>query len=311
MLKVTDEGRFHSALLIADSMEESVGVWERVYERFPVYALSEYSRPKSTARTLIEAVPDSAGEVTAVGADAPEHAFLCWQRVGAGRVAYLAAPESYRLRWRRDDEMHHRFWGQLLRWITASNAGAGTDLVRLQTDRTSYLAGEPVEVTAWLKDANGRPLAGETITAEAQTFDEKAVSVELTPDEEVPGRYFGKLEKLPAGAYQVTVEGGAVDKLMPAGAEPVVSTITVRSADSVEMMNTQCNRALLEQVAKMTGGQVIPPTAIDEVLQLVSFTPEVSERIERTPLWNRWSNLLLVLGCLFTEWVVRKGKGLV
>ena len=48
---------------------------------------------------------------------------------------------------------------------------------------------------------------------------------------------------------------------------------------SVEMMNTECNRPLLEQIAQITGGQVIPPTAIGEVLQLVSFTPEVSETI--------------------------------
>jgi hypothetical protein len=50
---------------------------------------------------------------------------------------------------------------------------------------------------------------------------------------------------------------------------------------------------------------------LGEVLDLVSFTPEVSERVERTPLWNRWSSLVIVLGCLFTEWVVRKAKGLV
>jgi hypothetical protein len=61
----------------------------------------------------------------------------------------------------------------------------------------------------------------------------------------------------------------------------------------------------------MTGGQVIPPTAMSEVLELVSFTPDVTETIQRKPLWNRWSNLFIVLGCLFTEWIVRKGKGLV
>jgi hypothetical protein len=298
-------------MLITDSMDESVKTWEQVYDRFPVYGLSDYSRPKSTARTLIAAVADAAGDVSAEGAGSPGHAFLCWQRVGAGRVAYFAAPETWRLRWRVTDEMHHRFWGQLLRWITASNAGAGTDLVRLQTDRTTYLTGEPVEVTAWLKDANGRPLAGETIEAQALSFDKAAMSVELTPDEEVPGRYFGRLDRLKAGAYQVTVEGAVVDKLVPEGAaDSVVSTITIRAGDSIEMLNTQCNRALLDQVAKITGGQVIPPTAIDEVLRLVSFTPDVSERVERTPLWNRWFNLLLVLGCVFLEWTVRKGKGL-
>jgi hypothetical protein len=50
---------------------------------------------------------------------------------------------------------------------------------------------------------------------------------------------------------------------------------------------------------------------VGEVLQLMSFTPEVVERTESTPLWNRWSNIVLVLGCLFTEWIVRKAKGLV
>jgi hypothetical protein len=139
------------------------------------------------------------------------------------------------------------------------------------------------------------------------------VSVELSPDADVPGRYFGTLSDLAAGAYQLGVRGKVVDELMKQSEEAneVKATITVAATDSIEMLNTQCNRALLEQVAQMTGGQVIPPTALSEVFELVSFTPEVRESIERTPLWNRWSNLFLVLGCLFTEWVVRKAKGLV
>lgn len=313
-VRVSDEGRFHSAMLIADSAEESIRQWRSIYERFTVYGLSEYSRPKSTARTLLSAVPEGAGEISAEGdaADAG-HAFLCWQRIGAGRVAYLAAAESWRLRFRKGDEMHHRFWGQFLRWITAANSGAGTDLVRLQTDRTNYLPDDAIEITAWLKDASGRPLSGESIEAEARTFGDQAVSVALKSDSEVPGRYFGSLGQLPEGAYQVAVKGPIVDKLLPPGGENAqpVSTITVQSTGGIELLNTQSNRPLMEQVAEITGGQLIPPTAIDEVFQLVSFTPEVSERIDRTPLWNRWSNLLLVLGCVFTEWIVRKSKGLV
>jgi hypothetical protein len=314
-LRLTEEGRFQSALLIADSAEESRRTWQRIYERHRVFALSNYSRPKSTARTLIEAVTDAAGEVNgeAGAADEVEHAFLCWHRVGAGRVAYLAAPDTWRLRWQTGDRMHHRFWGQFLRWITAAGAGAGSDVVRLQTDRTRYAAGEPVEITVWLKDPGGRPLEGEDVQIEARTFNNETASVELTPDPQVPGRYFGTFTDLTAGAYQLAVRGKVVDDLLKqaAQADEVKATITVSASDSIELMNTQCNRALLEQVAQMTGGQVIPPTALSEVLQLVSFTPEVNESIQRTPLWNRWSNLFLVLGCLFTEWVVRKGKGLV
>jgi hypothetical protein len=314
-LRLTEEGRFQSALLIADSAEDSRRAWQRIYERHPVYALSNYSRPKSTARTLIEAVADVTGAVEGqtAGSKDVEHAFLCWQRVGAGRVAYLAAPDTYKLRWQTGDRMHHRFWGQFLRWITAAGAGAGSDVVRLQTDRTRYANGEPVEVTVWLKDPGGRPLEGEEIQVEARSFNNEAVGVEMAPDPQVPGRYFGTFADLTAGAYQLAVRGKAVDELLKQStqADEVKATITVTASDSLELMNTQCNRALLEQVAQMTGGQVIPPTALSEVLQLVSFAPEVNESIQRTPLWNRWSNLFIVLGCLFTEWVVRKGKGLV
>jgi hypothetical protein len=315
-LRLTEEGRFQSALMIAESAMDSRDEWRRIYERFPVFELSEYCKPKSTARTLIEAVADSAGSVAneaVTGESSVEHAFLCWQRVGAGRVAYLAAPDTYRLRWRRGDRMHHRFWGQFLRWITAANAGAGSDVVRLQTDRTRYAAGEPVEVTAWLKDTAGRPLASAEIHAEARTFSDEVQSVDLTADADVPGRYFGTFNELPAGAYQIAARGKVIDELVPPGGDgkPAQTTITIRATDSIESLNTQSNRPLLEQVAQVTGGQVIPPTAIGEVLQLVSFTPEVHERIQRTPLWNRWSNLFIVLGCLFTEWVVRKSKGLV
>jgi hypothetical protein len=311
-LRLTDEGRISSALLIADSEIESRQAWQQIYSRNPLEWLSEYSRPKPTARTLINAT-SSLDEQPGQQPEREEPAFLCWQRVGAGRVVYLSAPSTYVLRFREGDRLHHRFWGQMLRWITAAGAGAGTDMVRLQTDRTRYTAGEPVEVTVWLKDKSGQPLAGQAIQVEARTFDDVSVTADLTADGEVAGRYFATLSELPAGAYNITVRGPVIDELVAADrdTEMAKSTISVRPSDNAEMMNTQCNRALLEQLAQMTGGQVIPPTAVGEVLQLVSFTPDVRELTQSTPLWNRWSNLILVLGCLFTEWVVRKAKGLV
>jgi hypothetical protein len=235
------------------------------------------------------------------------------QRIGAGRVAYLAAGDTYRLRYRNGDRYHHRFWGQFLRWITAANTGAASDICRIQTDRTRYSQGDAVDVTVWLKDATGRPLADEAIRAEARPFKGEPISIDLAADKQVPGRYFGTLSGLPPGAYKVTPAGKIIDQILPKADETnsAQATISIQRTGSLELQNTQCNRPLLEQIAQITGGQVIPPTAIGEVLKLVSFTPEVTETIQRTPLWNRWSNLLIVLGCLFTEWTVRKGKGLV
>jgi len=117
---------------------------------------------------------------------------------------------------------------------------------------------------------------------------------------------------LPAGAYEIVVNGTVVDELLSTTDDqsPIRSRISVDAGDNLELLDTRCNRALLEQIAELTGGQTIPPTALAEVLQLASLSPEVHETVRRTPLWNRWMNLWIVLGCLTVEWIVRKRKGL-
>ncbi|MEM8946127.1 MAG: hypothetical protein AAGD11_13215 [Planctomycetota bacterium] len=313
-LMLTDEGRLHSALAIEESNQASEAAWLTVYRKQPVFKLSEYSRPKPTARTLLRAVPTTMSVVVDDKATQDSlPAFLCWHQVGSGKVVYLAAAEIWRLRYRARDRRHHRFWGQMIRWITAENLGSGTDLVRLSTDKNRYNPKEPVEVTVWLKDQTGRPLAGQALKIAARTLDEEVESAELVGDLNVAGRYFGTLDNLPPGAYEIAVTGTVVDELMNTSDEdsPIRSMITIDAGDNLEMLDTRCDRTLLEQVSEITGGQVVPPTAIGEVLQLASLSPEVHESVQRTPLWNRWTNLWIVLSCLVTEWIVRKRKGLV
>ncbi|MCG8449119.1 MAG: hypothetical protein MI725_06010 [Pirellulales bacterium] len=311
-LVLTDEGRQHSALAITDSVRESERLWREVYYNKPVHGLSTYSRPKPTARTLLSAIPvvDAFAEDDLPEEDQP--AFLCWQQVGGGRVAYLAAPETWKLRFRRGDREHHRFWGQLIRWITASNLGTGSELVKLSTDQTRYNMGEVIEVTAWLKDQTGRPLAGQDVEVLARSFDQDLATIPLESDERIAGRYFGVLKGLSPGTYEIVLEGAAVQELLASAEEPTESCmITIEKNAHVELLDTRSNLALLEQIAHITGGQVAPPTAISEILQLASLSPEVKETVRRTPLWSSWKNLWIVLGCLFFEWIVRKQKGLV
>ena len=313
-LALTDEGRLHRALAIESTLPASEAAWMKVYQSKPVHNLSQYCRPKETARSLILAMPVSA-VASAVEDTSREnqHAFLSWHQVGSGRVAYLSAPQTYMLRYRRSDVMHHRFWGQMLRWITATNIGSGTEMVRLTTDQTRYQINEPVEVTAWLKDQTGRPLSNQPLHAVVRSLDKEIASIILEPDPTVGGRYFNRFEDLAPGAYEIVIEGQVIDDLDQTGEEKLQleRIVTIESPDNLELLDTRCNRALLEQVAELTGGQVIPPTALPEVFQLASLSPEVSETVQRSPLWNRWLNLWIVVGCLFVEWVVRKRKGLV
>ena len=310
---ITDEGRLHSALAIEDSAPASELSWVNVYQKKPIHRLSTYCKPKSTARTLIRVQPLT-DEVIVDQSTAREdqRAFLCWHQVGGGRVVYLSAPQTWVLRFRRGDRLHHRFWGQMLRWVTTSEIGSGTERLRLTTDQTRYQMNEPIEITAWLKDETGRPSAGQSLQAQVRQLEKEIVTIDLEADLSVAGRYFARVNNLKPGAYEITVGGEIVEQLTEnSNQEEIRRKITIESSDNIEMLDTRCNRPLLEQVAKMTGGQVVPPTAIDEVLKLASLTPEVTETVHRSPLWNRWSNLWLVIICLSVEWMVRKQKGLV
>lgn len=306
-----EEANLASCVMLRDSFAESRAVWRRVYTFAPLYGLSEYSIPKPSARTLVAALPVG-GSPRVESAEGRSRAFFCWAPIGAGKSAYLSAPHTYQLRFRRGDRDHHRFWGQTLRWIMASQAASGSELVRISTDNTTYEYGQRVEVTVWLKDTQGRPVRDAQLAAEARSLDAVAATAQLTPDAVVAGRYSGSFDRLPVGGYEVAPVGEVIDKLPPPeGAEPYRTLVSVQATPGRELLDTQANRPLLEQIAEMTGGSVLPPTAAAELFELASLDPTVEEFTpERAPQWNRWSYLLIILGCLFTEWLVRKQKGL-
>ena len=297
-LSLTEAGKIQPVMMIASSADESLRIWQRLFQWRPTYSLSEYCRPKPTAETwLCAGAPEVNVSVSSAPGQQPDRAMLSWHYVGAGKVVYLASPTTYQLRFRGGDRHHHRFWGQLLRWVTARDRAVGTDTVRIATDRDSYRVGEGVDVVVRLKDSSGIAIQGATLGAVARTRDgdaaspraagETAATISLVADERVPGQYHGQILGLPRGLYQIEPAGEAIAKLL-AGASQAklpVTLVTVEPADSLEMVNTQCNRPLLERIAELTGGQVVPPTAIAEILRLSNVAPEVSQRVEsRTSL---------------------------
>lgn len=318
-VQLTAEGLNNEALLITESRTENPGRWTEQFRKQPIYFVSDYHYAKPAAHTMIETVAFEDSRLL----DAEKMAMLSWHQVGSGKVAFLAAPATYHLRHRGGDRMHHRFWGQMLRWLTSSRQRSESDVVKLMASRVRYRAGEPIAVTLRLSERTGEPIPDATITVLAVRDDTSVASVELAQDERIPGRYMGTFESLATGSYRLIPQGEEVSRLLELK-NPVVATVpfeerkllevaalvNVVSATNVEMTDTTCNRALLREIAEATGGLVVPPTAVDEVLRISAVAPKVSESVKTQPLWNRWRYLWLVIGCVFIEWTVRKSKGL-
>ena len=298
------------SIRLDNSLSNSSRLWQNIFEVQPITWLSEYSTPRPSARRLLDAVAVDAEQEEANANDLNQRpAWVCWQQLGSGRVVYLSAPDTYRMRYRRGDRLHHIFWAQLMRWILSSQPGSSSNgLVKLATDKVRYNQEEPVEVSALLSEALGEPLENAEVRATFKGGDDETREFVLLADETQPGRYSAKVEDLQAGAYRVALRGD-VDDLM--GEDETVETfVNVISSPNREDVNTTCNRPLMKQIAQASGGYVIPPTALAEWLTLQTGMPETISQIERVPLWNRWSCLWVAFGCLATEWFVRRLKGL-
>jgi hypothetical protein len=311
--QVTNDGWKHHALMIADTEASTKTAWEFINHNSPMRWLSEYRLARPAARTLISAVP-----IARVGGapDPSRSALLCWQSVGRGRIVYVASPETYRLRYMRGDRLHYRFWGQLLRWAVATDLAAGSEMVSVRTDRSDYRTDDNVEVVVRLNNDKGKAVPDANIEAVAIRTDDVRVTIPLAPDASMPGRYLGRFDRLETGVYRVEPTGEDVEALLQPGEDgssvhsAATASFTVRSNLNRELLDTRCDRALAQQIADATGGQVLPPTAIGEVLKLTDLEPIVTETTESLPLWVQWKFLWIVFGCLFSEWVIRKRMGL-
>lgn len=270
-------------------------------------ALNPFSRPKPTARVLVQ-VP-SGDAATDSG---HSRAFLCWHPVGRGKVIYLSAPITYLLRQQHSDLYHHRFWGQLLRWANARDMATGSQTVQLATDKTRYSSGDDIQVTLRLRELNGEPVYSTAEQAIARARDAVAGEAELLPEDDRPGCYRATLRVSQAGPLSIEVAGEQVERLLreESTSGPVTIDVVVEPPESLEMRMTRCNLALLSRIAEATGGRVVAPAELEQALATVDFAPEVSQTVNLAPLWDRWPYLFVMVGCLTLEWALRRLLGL-
>lgn len=333
--QATRAGRSHVALMIGETQQSTQTAWDFINRFSPLEEVSPWRRPKPSAKNLISVVRRDTGLRETVSRDvvlgddavpgddvvpgdtkqqsstANQETFLCWQPIGRGRMVYLSGPETYRLRFLRGDRYHYRFWGQMLRWAIASELDSGSRQVRLRSEKTDFRTGQDVAIEVRLAEEDGSPLidAKDVMLQVKSTHADQRIS--LVNDEEVPGLYHGVVNAPPPGVYRVQPVGGFVDSLPSSQTnEDFGISFTVRSELPLELADTRSNRVLASQISQLTGGQVLPPTAITEVLRLSDLSPIVTQSIQQTPLWAQWKYLWLVFGCLQVEWTVRKWRGL-
>lgn len=241
-------------------------------------------------------------------------ALMLWHRFGMGKVLQLNFDETWRLRYGIGDRLHHEFWGQIIRWAVSDRLSAGTDLVRLGTDRTLYKSGEAILVQARLFNADRSPVKDAAVQAKIVLDNEVIQTIDLIPHPQNLGVLQGEIRELTQpGKYHIALSGDVVDNLLAleaTGVQTVGLEIGVEAADqNLERLDLVSDDTIPRQIADWTGGTVADLDNVDSVL--ANLGPKSTFMRERwqVPLWNRWPVISLFLGVLSLEWFLRKWTG--
>ena len=272
-------------------------------EAMPPFEVFNRVRALKPGASVIASVRDNKG------AELPA---LAVQRFGRGRTAALMVGDVWR--WGMKDAVAQadmgRAWRQLVRWLIAD--------VPLRVQLTQ----EPVAA-----DANGAIRLQVRVRDEKfQPVDDASVMVDIEPvvfegtgAAAAPGI---KLEAEPAlsepGLYQVTYvprqTGGyrAVATVKNSAGADLGRAETGWSTDlaAEEFRSLVPNVALLEDIARKTGGQIVAESELDAFVRRL---PELRAPVMETwsyPAWHTPLMFAFALACLLAEWGLRRWKGM-
>jgi len=257
---------------------------------------------KPGATVLIEAVDEQGGRWPA----------LVTQPFG-GRVAVSTIGDAWRWSLKREElesDDAGKMWRQTVRWLVADVPGrvtASADAVRGAGDA-------PMRLRVTVRDREFKPLDNAKVTIKVTPPVDPAKPQAMVEAIELRGE--ASLSE--AGVYEVTYlprgEGAyraAVDATDADGKPVDTAELGWTHGEAAEEMRSlKPNRALLESIAKQTGGEVVTMDGLDAFVAALPAkkAPVMETTIE--PLWHRWWALAMAVGLLVGEWTLRRVRGL-
>jgi hypothetical protein len=231
---------------------------------------------------------------------------LVTQRFGRGRTAALLVGDFWQSglgdEKRQTDLM--KAWRQVVRWLVADVPDAVDVRAEPQPD------GASVRLQVRARDAKFQALDNGAVTLKVARAGAPPEEAPLTLTAEAsttePGLYEASYIPRDSGGYRVEAavanETGAV-----AGSAATGWTSDLAAA---EFRDLKPNRALMEQLARQTGGAVLTPDELETFArELPAKRAPVTETATR-PLWHTPWMFLFALGCFVGEWGLRRWKGL-
>jgi uncharacterized membrane protein len=195
-----------------------------------------------------------------------------------------------------------RFWGQMVRWLAGRGEGVEAQAsIAAGTDKAYYEPGEPIQISAVVRDKEGQGASNAKVVASVQGPTGKPESVTLSTVAGPGGHYGGSIEPRAAGGHTVVVEA----RIGELNLKSDKITLEV-GRPNLEFEKLDLDEKLLERIAADTGGRYVPLTTADHLIeQLDRSQRKKTVYVERQLSWppGFW---VLFVAVLTTEWILRR-----
>jgi len=288
-------GMASPGLQLDEDAERARRLWQELPALYWLLALPEL---KPGVRILAEYRADENDSVRALPV-------ICFHYAAAGKVLFHATDETWRWRYRRDEAVFARYWLQTIRSLSRPASPEKTAPLVLESERREYVFGETVRLRVRFADDRQAPAADDGVAVILESPEQQRRQIRFRRTVLNRSVFEAVLTDLPPGNYRARI----VEPLLEPH-PPAVEFIIAPPA--TEFARTQMDAAEMRRAAAVSGGKYF---AIDEADRLAKALPAGAQTVLETlpprPLWNSRPLLVIFLGLLIVEWILRKQSGLV
>lgn len=290
--ELTELGRRSLLTKLADTQDDNIEVWEGL-PGFQWYAPALRAKAGCEVLAVHKDIANEFGRLP----------LLATRTFGAGKVLFMGTDGAWRWRKGVEDKYHYRFWGQVVRWMAYQRNMAKGESMRLYYSPEQPQVRQTIALSANVMEKSGEPLPKGDVTARIVAPSGKAETVRFTSSGDEWGAFAARYAAEEPGKHDMVLT------CKQTGASLEASFYVQGIA--IERIGRAARPEVLEEVARVSKGQVIALDRLEEVLKSLSALPEPLPSVRRVQLWCHPIVASVLVAMLGIFWVGRKFVGLI